>query len=64
MASKLENYRVAFSIAPPKNPRFTAEDVPDLTGRVAIVTGGNRGCGLITAKVCGCSCLALGMHSC
>lgn len=51
MASKLENYRVAFSIAPPKNPGFTVDDVPDLTGRVALVTGGNRGCGFITAKV-------------
>lgn len=51
VVSKIQNYRVAFSIAPPNDPRFTVDDIPDLTGRVAIVTGGNRGCGLITAQV-------------
>ncbi|KZP08845.1 NAD-binding protein, partial [Athelia psychrophila] len=29
---------------------FTVDDVPDLTGRVALVTGGNRGCGFVAAK--------------
>lgn len=51
MTSKLQHYRIAFSVAPPKKPRFTVKDIPDLSGRVAIVTGGNRGCGLITSIV-------------
>jgi len=32
------------------NSRWTAADIPDLTGRTAIVTGANSGIGLVTAE--------------
>ena len=32
-------------------PKWTAADVPDQTGRVAVVTGANAGLGLETAAV-------------
>jgi retinol dehydrogenase 12 len=35
---------------PPK-PKFTSDNIPDLSGRVVIVTGANTGIGFDTAKV-------------
>ncbi len=35
----------------PPASRFSVEDIPDLTGKVIIVTGGNAGMGYETAKV-------------
>jgi retinol dehydrogenase 12 len=36
---------------PPK-PTWSANDIPDLSGKVVIVTGGNTGLGFETTKVC------------
>lgn len=33
------------------NPEFNAEDIPDLSSKVMIVTGGNTGIGKETVKV-------------
>jgi hypothetical protein len=35
---------------PPKS-KFTVDDIPDLSGKVIIVTGANTGVGFETAKV-------------
>ena len=41
------------SIAFPPASKFSTDDIPDLTGKVIIVTGANAGVGKETAKVCG-----------
>jgi hypothetical protein len=40
MSGFMETYRQLFN--PPK-PKWTVRDIPDLSGKVALVTGGNSG---------------------
>jgi retinol dehydrogenase-12 len=42
----------AYSELFPPKPTFSVDDIPDLAGRVAVVTGGYGGVGKWTAKVC------------
>lgn len=45
-------YQQIISQSFPPKAQFTADDVPDLSGQVVIVTGGNGGVGKETVKVC------------
>ncbi|KAI0823263.1 NAD(P)-binding protein [Trametes gibbosa] len=49
--SYLQNARPALAQAFPPKSEFTADQVPDLSGHVIIVTGGNAGIGYETIKV-------------
>lgn len=48
--------------AHPPKPRFAPDDIPDLSGKIAIVTGANSGVGKEVAKVRACASLMSGYH--
>ncbi|KAI0355004.1 NAD(P)-binding protein [Trametes cingulata] len=48
--SNLQNTKTALAQGFPPKSKFSVEQIPDLTGRIAIVTGGNVGIGYETIK--------------
>ncbi|EJD04777.1 NAD-binding protein [Fomitiporia mediterranea MF3/22] len=51
MGQTLTVIRTGFDQSRPPKPTFTIDDVPDLSGKVVIVTGGYAGIGLETVRV-------------
>lgn len=51
MGQGLSNISNLWDQSRPPKSKFTVEDIPDLTGRVIIVTGSNTGVGKETVKV-------------
>lgn len=49
--SPLRLYISVISESLPFRSKFTVDDIPDLTGKVMMVTGGNRGVGFEIIKV-------------